>query len=209
MYKRSLALLAPVAIVSCVTVNIYFPAAAAEKAADQIILDVWHQQGGAAEATKAATTPPAAKNSGAKKAEQSALDPRRIVVAALNAISGEAHAQNVDFNASSPQIEQIKARMASRFGELRPFLDSGAIGLTADGLIAVHYANAASLADRARINQLVSDEYKDRKAIYQAIADANNQPGWAGQIQKTFAERWISQAQSGWWYQSGGGWKKK
>ena len=208
MYKRSLALLAPIAVVSCVTVNIYFPAAAAEKAADQIILDVWHQQGGAAEATKAATTPPAAKNSGAKN-EHSALDPRRIVVAALSAISGEAHAQNVDFNASSPQIEQIKARMASRFGELRPFLDSGAIGLTADGLIAVHDANAASLADRARMNQLVSAENKDRKALYQAIADANNQPGWAGQIQKTFAERWISQAQSGWWYQSGGGWKKK
>ena len=208
MYKRSLALLAPVAIVSCVTVNIYFPAAAAEKAADQIILDVWHQQGGAAEATKAATTPPAAKNSGAKN-EHSALDPRRIVVAALSAISGEAHAQNVDFNASSPQIEQIKARMASRFGELRPFLDSGAIGLTADGLIAVHDANAASLADRARMNQLVSAENKDRKALYQAIADANNQPSWAGQIQKTFAERWISQAQSGWWYQSGGGCKKK
>ena len=208
MYKRSLALLAPVAIVSCVTVNIYFPAAAAEKAADQIILDVWHQQGGAAEATKAATTPPAAKNSGAKN-EHSALDPRRIVVAALSAISGEAHAQNVDFNASSPQIEQIKARMASRFGELRPFLDSGAIGLTADGLIAVHDANAASLADRARMNQLVSAENKDRKALYQAIADANNQPSWAGQIQKTFAERWITQASKGWWYQSGGGWKQK
>ena len=208
MYKRSLALLAPVAIVSCVTVNIYFPAAAAEKAADQIILDVWHQQGGAAEATKAATTPPAAKNSGAKN-EHSALDPRRIVVAALSAISGEAHAQNVDFNASSPQIEQIKARMASRFGELRPFLDSGAVGLTGDGLVAVHDANAASLAERARMNQLVNAENKDRKALYQAIADANNQPGWAGQIQKTFAERWISQAQSGWWYQSGGSWKKK
>ena len=208
MYKRSLALLAPVAIVSCVTVNIYFPAAAAEKAADQIILDVWHQQGGAAEATKAATTPPAAKNSGAKN-EHSALDPRRIVVAALSAISGEAHAQNVDFNASSPQIEQIKARMASRFGELRPFLDSGAVGLTGDGLVAVHDANAASMAERARMNQLVNAENKDRKALYQAIADANNQPGWAGQIQKTFAERWISQAQSGWWYQSGGSWKKK
>ena len=204
MYKRSLALLAPVAIVSCVTVNIYFPAAAAEKAADQIILDVWHQQGDSA---KPATATPPAK-SGAKN-EHSALDPSRIVVAALSAISGEAHAQNVDFNASSPQIEQIKARMASRFSELRPFLDSGAIGLTGDGLIAVHDANAASLADRARMNQLVSAENKDRKALYQAIADANNQPGWAGQIQKTFAERWISQAQSGWWYQSGGAWKKK
>ena len=208
MYKRSLALLAPIAVVSCVTVNIYFPAAAAEKAADQIILDVWHQQGGAAEATKAATTPPAAKNSGAKN-EHSALDPRRIVVAALSAISGEAHAQNVDFNASSPQIEQIKARMASRFGELRPFLDSGAVGLTGDGLVAVHDANAASMAERARMNQLVNAENKDRKALYQAIADANNQPSWAAQIQKTFAERWISQAQSGWWYQSGGSWKQK
>ena len=208
MYKRSLALLAPIAVVSCVTVNIYFPAAAAEKAADQIILDVWHQQGGAAEATKAATTPPAAKNSGAKN-EHSALDPRRIVVAALSAISGEAHAQNVDFNASSPQIEQIKARMASRFGELRPFLDSGAVGLTGDGLVAVHDANAASMAERARMNQLVNAENKDRKALYQAIADANNQPGWAGQIQKTFAERWITQASKGWWYQSGGGWKQK
>ena len=207
MYKRSLALLAPIAVVSCVTVNIYFPAAAAEKAADQIILDVWHQQGGAADATKTAT-PPATKNSGAKN-EHSALDPRRIVVAALSAISGEAHAQNVDFNASSPQIEQLKARMASRFGELRPFLDSGAVGLTGDGLVAVHDANAASMAERARMNQLVNAENKDRKALYQAIADANNQPGWAGQIQKTFAERWISQAQSGWWYQSGGSWKKK
>ena len=207
MYKRSLALLAPIAVVSCVTVNIYFPAAAAEKAADQIILDVWHQQG---DSTKPATaTPPANKNSGAKKAEHSALDPRRIVVAALSAISGEAHAQSVDFNASSPQIEQIKARMASRFGELRPFLDSGAIGLTGDGLIAVHDANAASLADRARMNQLVSAENKDRKALYQAIADANNQPSWAAQIQKTFAERWITQANKGWWYQSGGGWKQK
>lgn len=207
MYKRSLALLAPIAIVSCVTVNIYFPAAAAEKAADQIILDVWHKQNDDAKTGSSAT--PLPKSSEKKKDEQSALDPRRLVVAALSAISGEAHAQNVDFNASSPQIEQIKARMASRFGELRPFLDSGAIGLTADGLIAVHDANAASLADRARMNQLVSAENKDRKALYQAIADANNQPGWAGQIQKTFAERWISQAQSGWWYQSGGGWKKK
>ena len=206
MYKRSLALLAPAAIVSCVTVNIYFPAAAVEKAADQIILDVWHKQNDDGKTDSAAPLPSSSK---AKKAEHSALDPRRIVVAALSAISGEAHAQNVDFNASSPQIEQIKARMASRFGELRPFLDSGAIGLTADGLIAVHDANAASLADRARMNQLVSAENKDRKALYQAIADANNQPGWAGQIQKTFAERWISQAQSGWWYQSGGGWKKK
>jgi hypothetical protein len=41
-FKRNLCLLAAVAGLSaCVTINIYFPAAAAEKAADKIIDDVW------------------------------------------------------------------------------------------------------------------------------------------------------------------------
>ena len=31
----------PVLLASCVTINIYFPAAAAEKAADKIIDEVW------------------------------------------------------------------------------------------------------------------------------------------------------------------------
>jgi hypothetical protein len=40
--KKSLGLIALIATLSaCVTINIYFPAAAAEKAADKIIDDVW------------------------------------------------------------------------------------------------------------------------------------------------------------------------
>ena len=40
--KRNISLLVIAAGLSaCVTINIYFPAAAAEKAADQIIDDVW------------------------------------------------------------------------------------------------------------------------------------------------------------------------
>lgn len=46
--KRNLSLLAVVAGLSaCVTINIYFPAAAAEKAADKIIDDVWQLKEGA------------------------------------------------------------------------------------------------------------------------------------------------------------------
>jgi hypothetical protein len=42
MMKKSLSLIVLVSILSaCVTINIYFPAAAAEKAADKIIDDVW------------------------------------------------------------------------------------------------------------------------------------------------------------------------
>lgn len=40
----------------CVTINIYFPAAAAEAAADRIIDEVWQLKPGAA---KPAATPPA------------------------------------------------------------------------------------------------------------------------------------------------------
>ena len=36
------------ALAGCVTINIYFPAAAAEKAADKIIDEVWRQEHGSA-----------------------------------------------------------------------------------------------------------------------------------------------------------------
>lgn len=39
---------------ACVTINIYFPAAAAEKAADRIIDEVWQLREGAAAETPAA-----------------------------------------------------------------------------------------------------------------------------------------------------------
>lgn len=195
--KRGTWLVALIALFSCVTVNIYFPAAAAEKAADQIIEDIWNA------APKEA---PKAEKPQARVEGQAA---RELLLGILTTLTADAHAQNVNFNASSPEVEQIKARMANRFGQLQPFLDSGAVGLTADGLIAVRDANAAPIAERGKMNQLVSAENTDRKALYQAIANANNQPGWAAQIQSTFAERWISQARSGWWYQSGGAWKQK
>lgn len=45
MSKVSISLpLAAFALSACVTINIYFPAAAAEKAADKIIDEVWQTQ---------------------------------------------------------------------------------------------------------------------------------------------------------------------
>jgi hypothetical protein len=45
--KKILSLIAVIAMLSaCVTINIYFPAAAAEKAADKIIDDVWQLKDG-------------------------------------------------------------------------------------------------------------------------------------------------------------------
>lgn len=46
MKKWLIAIFAVSALQACVTINIYFPAAAAEKAADKIIDDVWQLKNG-------------------------------------------------------------------------------------------------------------------------------------------------------------------
>ena len=46
---------------ACVTINIYFPAAASEKAADRIIDEVWQLREGAGEAPAPETTQGEAK----------------------------------------------------------------------------------------------------------------------------------------------------
>jgi len=53
MFLRRAVLLAAGAMVAgCVTINIYFPAAAAEKAADRIIDEVWQLKDGASPPAK-------------------------------------------------------------------------------------------------------------------------------------------------------------
>ena len=60
MSKNLLALtITATALVACVTINIYFPAAATEKAADKIIDEVWQKQ---PEQSPAPAEKPAAPN---------------------------------------------------------------------------------------------------------------------------------------------------
>jgi uncharacterized protein len=99
--------------------------------------------------------------------------------------------------------------MEARFSALQSFYSAGAIGIQADGLLAVRDAASVALKDRNQVNKLVAGENADRQALYQAIANANGHPDWVSQIKSTFATRWISNAQSGWWYQSSGAWKQK
>ncbi len=99
--------------------------------------------------------------------------------------------------------------MQARHSQLAPHYNSGAIGLTKDGLIAVHDATAVPLKDRQGINGLVAEENADRTKLYKEIASANKHPEWEGSIRDSFAGRWIDKAQAGWWYQGAGGWAKK
>ena len=88
--------------------------------------------------------------------------------------------------------------------------NSGAIGLTSDGLVEIRDANAVALADRNRLRKLVADENGDRNSLYREIATANGHAEWEADIRKTFAERWVANARAGWYHKSKAGeWSKK
>jgi uncharacterized protein len=187
------------ALAACVTINVYFPAAAAEKAADRIIEDIW----GPDKAGKPAGN------------EQSSLghDAGEVVVAALagalDLVIPAAHAQ-ADIDISSPAIRALTASMKDRAGQLEAFFGSGAIGLSSDGLVEIRDANGVPLADRNRLRKLVADDNADRNSLYHEIASANGHPEWETDIRSTFAERWIANARAGWYYKSkAGAWTRK
>jgi uncharacterized protein YdbL (DUF1318 family) len=206
-------LLLAVLLAACVTVNVYFPAAAAQSAADQIIDQITKDPGSAQP-----------QGSNRSEPQGSSLHPRVVpleprdqpsalwvsVGTVLNALVPAAHAQadaNLDIN--TPETRAIVSSMTARFQQLRPFFASGAVGLTADGHIDVRDASAVPLPERANVKRLVAEDNRDRDALYAEVAKANGHPEWKNDIQNTFARRWVAKADPGTWYQDGGTWKQK
>src|SRR3546814_17002101 len=89
--------------------------------------------------------------------------------------------------------------MHERFqGALGELLDSGAVGFTRDGMVAVRDAAKVPLSQRAQANAAVADENRDRAALYREIAAANNHPEWEAQIRAAFAKTWIAKSHADW-----------
>jgi uncharacterized protein len=219
-------------LAACVTVNVYFPAAAAEQAADRIIDTVTSQQQKNNENNPPPKTPPNSRVAPASgqpmfavisaPTHQSMLTGKSaptgqpVLLAAagtlLNLLIPAAQAQgNPNLDVSDPQIRAVTASMQQRFGQLQKYFQSGVIGLTTDGLVAVRDQNAVPLAERAVVTRLVTEDNRDRETLYAEIAKANKHPEWEPDIRRTFARRWVERgAQSGWYYQdSGGKWVQK
>ncbi len=200
------AALLPLWVVACVTINVYFPAAAAEQAADRIIRDVYGETPpGRPQAPATPQAPAAPPHSSAPRATSMvALAAQRLLMLMVT----PAYAQ-ADISIDSPAIRALTASMAQRQGKLEPHYRSGAVGMTSDGLITIRDPGAVALKDRNSVRQLVADENQDRNALYGEIARANKHPEWLDEIRSTFARRWVANAPGGWWYQEGGVWKKK
>jgi uncharacterized protein YdbL (DUF1318 family) len=179
-------------ITACVTVNIYFPAAAVQKAADEIVEDVRKID----------------KNE-EQKPEQKQMNLFQEIKRFVWEPS-EAYAQ-INIEVSTPAIRALKDSIRERFPQLKPFYDKGSVGENNVGLLETKDISGLNLKEKADLNRLVDSENKDRKSLYTEIIKANklgqeNLP----QVQKIFANSWRDKSQSGWWIQNDkGAWEKK
>ena len=184
-------------LAACVTINVYFPAAAAERAAEKFVGDVL----------------------GEPNEEGSLFNPldlpaNVVLIAAAGLVDfliSDAQAQQAEIEINTPQINTIKARMAQRQRQhLDSMFDAGAIGFGSDGLVIIRDRSAVPLSERRSLESVVADENRDRKAVYREIAVANGHPEWEKEIQATFAKEWTGNARRGWYYQdSSGAWRQK
>ena len=194
-------------LAGCVTINVYFPAAAAQKAADQVISNIMGPaSGSSAPAPASSTLPP---SSGASDPSQHQPLAMLVLDALIPAASAAEPPANLDVQ--TPAIEAIESRMRNRFhSTLKGLFEAGAIGLTHNGDVAMHDASKIPLAQRAQATQAVAAENTDRADLYKQIAIANGHPEWAQRMRESFAKQWISRARSGWYYQdASGNWPKK
>jgi uncharacterized protein YdbL (DUF1318 family) len=199
MKKWNAALIASTLLVlaACVTINVYFPAAAAERAAEQFVDDVLAEP----------------RKDGFLSAPEHTTGSVFLLAAhqVIDFLVPSAQAQQAEIEINTPQINAIKARMAERQRQsLAAMFDAGAIGFTADGLVTIRDRSAVPLSERRNLEGLVADENRDRKAVYREIAVANGHPEWEQDIQETFAKEWVRNARPGWYYQeAGGSWRQK
>lgn len=188
-------------VAACITVNVYFPAAAAEKAADRIINEVYGKDAQGVDPTESDSN---------EQGLHLLPDETPQGFSLFDLLLPAAHAQQPNIDVSSPAISKLKASMKARHADLTTYYTSSAIGMTSNGSITLRDAKAVSIKERGRVNQLVSAENRDRDVLYAEIAKANGHPEWEQDIRDTFARRWVANAPAGWYFQDGAGnWKPK
>ncbi len=187
-----------VLLASCVTVNIYFPAAEAESAARGLVRDVM----GVEPAPE--STPNAEEQS-----RRAPSVPARLAGALVDVLIPSARAE-ANINLNTPAIAALRDALRTRRPSLNPYFASGAIGLSHDARVIMRDAKAVPLRERNTVKQLLAGENADRDALYREIAKANGHPEWEANIRDTFARVWVQEALAGTWYQNANGaWVQK
>jgi len=179
---------------ACVTVNVYFPAAEVQSAADKIVGEVRGSQ------SSATGDEAGAKESMLRRSLRMIIPFERC-----------AYAQ-ADINITTPNIRALKEKMKKRFESLQPLYDQGVVGETNDGLLEIRLVEGLGLKEKADAKKLVEAENEDRENLYAEIIKANDTLSSADlpEVKRLFANSWQKDAKKGWWIQDEDGkWKQK
>lgn len=179
-------------VAACVTINVYFPAAAIQNAADKIADEV--------------TQPKEQQKPSTKPDVKSRLFHDFGVI-----FSGPKDAYAQDINVSTPAIRNIRQSMRENFQQLKPFYIRGNVGENNTGFVEMRDVSELSLKEKADVARLVDRINKDRTALYAEIIKANKlESSSLPQVQRIFANSWRNKSQTGWWIQNDNGqWEKK
>jgi len=182
-------------ITACVTVNIYFPAEAVRRAADEIVEDVYESDD--------ATSIPALLKTAWTELRTEAMSTGIFVDTAL--------AQDVDININTPAISAIRSSLEARAPQLRPYYTGGNIGITNRGYLEIRSMTGLDVRSQADLKGLVDADNSDRRNLYYEIAVANSFGSEAvPQIETLFADSWRTKASPGWVIQNNdGSWTTK
>jgi uncharacterized protein YdbL (DUF1318 family) len=176
------------ALLSCITVNIYFPEGEVKKTAEDIVNEV----------------------RSADKEKKDEVKKDVVAESARFSLIPTLYAQQ-ETEVTTPRIRAIKESIKARFDQLVPHFDAGRIGETNTGYLQSLKEEGLSLQDRSVLRKLVNDENKDRKDLYGEVAKALNVADKdINRVEKIFADQWIGKAHAGWMIQNADGtWAKK
>ena len=182
-------------VTACVTVNIYFPAEAVRRAADEIVEDVYESDD--------ATSLPVMLTTAWAEFHPGAVLTGIFVETAL--------AQDVDININTPAISAIRSSLEARAPQLRSYYAGGNIGITNRGYLEIRSMTGLDVKSQANLKGLVDADNSDRRNLYYEIAVANSFGSEAvPQIETLFADSWRTKASPGWVIQNNdGSWTTK
>ena len=172
--------------IACVTINIYFPEAAVQKTAEEIVDEVRKSE-----------------EEGKKKQEKDIVQSSFSLIPAVYAQEEE--------TVSTPKIRALKQSLKDKEPLLRPFFNQGNIGEANDGFIKIRSEDNLNLKDKADLRRLTKEVSSDRESLYAEVAKALNiEESQIPRIQKIFAKRWTENSRPGWWIQKDDGeWIRK
>ncbi|MGR3319265.1 MAG: YdbL family protein [Candidatus Anammoxibacter sp.] len=190
-----------ICVISCatITVNIYFPAEAVEKAAEEIINEIESGDESETEIDKN------------NLQSYFPINTFGYVWSNLIAYNSIAYADEIDLNLTSPAIRKVINAMKSRNAKIKSFKNSGAIGENADGLLAIRDLSNLAGEEIRTVKRLLKADNNDRKTLYNELATANKITlSGVDRISKVFAKTRKAKLKKGQWYKDKeGNWEQK